>query len=167
MSEGTQTQTGEETQIAEDSKKQETTFTPPASQEELDQIIEGRLHRERKKYEGFDELKAKAAEYDKQVEASKTELQKLQERAEKAEARAAAFEQAEQVKAWKQEVSKETGIPADALEGTTKEDIAAHAERLKPYFKKGAAPVVPGDGEKPNATSATGDFLRDALSQRG
>ena len=57
----------------------EKTFT----QKELDAIVAERLKRERTKYEGFDELKAKAAKFDELEEASKSELQKVTERAEK------------------------------------------------------------------------------------
>lgn len=39
-------------------------FTPPASQEDLDKIVNSRLERERKKYEGFDDYKAKAEQFD-------------------------------------------------------------------------------------------------------
>lgn len=51
------------------------TFT----QEELDAIVRDRLARERQKYPDYEELKTKAAEYDKVQEANKTELQKTQE----------------------------------------------------------------------------------------
>lgn len=40
------------------------TFTPPANQEDLDKIVNSRLERERKKYEGFDDYKAKAEQFD-------------------------------------------------------------------------------------------------------
>lgn len=42
----------------------ESTYTPPATQADLDRIIDGRLARERKKYEGFEDLKAKAEKWD-------------------------------------------------------------------------------------------------------
>jgi len=54
----------------------ETTYTPPASQADLDRIIEGRLDRERKKYEGFDDLKAKATKWDELEDGKKTPDQK-------------------------------------------------------------------------------------------
>lgn len=59
------------------------------SQAELDRIVQDRLARERSKYEGFDELKTKAEEYDKYQEAQRSELEKAQTRAEKAEKAAA------------------------------------------------------------------------------
>lgn len=60
------------------------------SQDQLDAIVKDRLARERAKYEGFEDLKAKAAELDKLKEAGATELEKAQKRAEKAEAASAA-----------------------------------------------------------------------------
>ena len=42
----------------------ETEFTPPASQEELDKIINAAVARTHKKYEGFEDYKAKAEQLD-------------------------------------------------------------------------------------------------------
>lgn len=52
------------------------TFTPPASQADLDRIIQDRVARERNKFADYDDLKAKATEYDQFKESSKTEQQK-------------------------------------------------------------------------------------------
>ncbi|MFE4197257.1 hypothetical protein ACFRJ9_15440 [Paenarthrobacter sp. NPDC056912] len=43
----------------------ESNYTPPASQADLDRIIQDRLSRHDKKYGDYDDLKSKAAEYDK------------------------------------------------------------------------------------------------------
>jgi peptidoglycan hydrolase CwlO-like protein len=56
-----------------------TTYTPPATQEEFDRLVQGRLARERAKFADYDDLKAKAAKFDEADAASKTELQKLQD----------------------------------------------------------------------------------------
>lgn len=59
------------------------------TQEQLDAIISERALREtRTKFADYDELKAKAAEFDKAKEAEKTELEKAQAAREKAEAKA-------------------------------------------------------------------------------
>lgn len=55
-------------------------FTPPASQEEFDRIIGGRVERERSKFGDYDDLKAKAAKLDDIEAANKSEQQKLEER---------------------------------------------------------------------------------------
>jgi hypothetical protein len=54
----------------------ESNFTPPATQADLDRIIQDRLARERKNFADYEDLKAKATEYDKFKESSKTEQQK-------------------------------------------------------------------------------------------
>jgi hypothetical protein len=65
------------------------TFT----QADIDRIVTNRLNQQRaqlsKQYEGFDDLKTKAAEFDKLTEAQKTEAQKAADRAEAAEKAAA------------------------------------------------------------------------------
>lgn len=55
---------------------QPATFTPPATQEDFDRIIQDRIARERNKFADYDELKTKAAEYDQFKESSKSEQQK-------------------------------------------------------------------------------------------
>ncbi|MDF1596956.1 MAG: hypothetical protein P1T08_12830 [Acidimicrobiia bacterium] len=57
------------------------TFT----QEDLDRVVADRLRRERSKYADYDDLKAKASEFDKAQEEQKTELEKATERAAAAE----------------------------------------------------------------------------------
>ena len=54
----------------------ERTFT----QAEMNAIISDRLTRERSKYADYDDLKAKAAQFDASQEAGKTELQKANEK---------------------------------------------------------------------------------------
>lgn len=55
------------------------TFT----QAELDRVVQERIARERSKFEGFDDLKRKAAEFDRIEEAQKSELEKATARAAK------------------------------------------------------------------------------------
>lgn len=57
----------------------ESGFTPPASQDELNKIIADRVARERAKYGDYKDLAAKAARFDEIEQASKTEAQKLSE----------------------------------------------------------------------------------------
>lgn len=49
-------------------------FTPPASQEEFDRILNDRLARERKKFDGHEDFKAKAAKFDAQEAAAAAKL---------------------------------------------------------------------------------------------
>lgn len=101
-------------------------FKPITSQEEFNKALDARLNRERAKYAGYDDLKAKAAEFDKLQEASKSEAQKLQERAEAAERRALEAE----TRSMRSEIAREKGVPASSLRGSTREEMEASADEL-------------------------------------
>jgi hypothetical protein len=51
-------------------------YTPPATQDDLNRIIESRLAREREKFKDYDDLKAAKGKYDEHLESQKTEQQK-------------------------------------------------------------------------------------------
>jgi hypothetical protein len=101
-------------------------FKAPASQEELDRIIQSRLDRERKRFGDYDELKARAAKLAEIEEANKTEAEKAQARAEAAEKRAAELE----AKALRAEVAAAKGVPVALLTGSTQEELEAAADAL-------------------------------------
>lgn len=130
------------------------------SQAELDAIVSDRLKRERSKYEGFDELKAKAAKLDELEEASKSELQKATEKAEALEAELNGLKKAESVRDIRDKVATETGVPAAMLhqiaELATKDDedsFKALANIMIDYAKNnGGYPVVKDGGEVTNTT---------------
>lgn len=95
----------------------------------------------------------KARKFDEVEEANKTELEKVQARAEAAEkklADQAAKEEAEQLR---QSIAKEKGfedrkIPASALRGTTREELEAHADQLLAILPEPApGPSADGQGE--------------------
>jgi hypothetical protein len=148
-------------------------FTPPASQADLDRIIADRLSRERAKFADYDDLRAKAEQLDAIEEANKTEAQKQADALAAAQAKIADYERREQITEWKKEVSEATGVPANVLAGSTKEEIEAHAETLKPLI---AAPaparpeplIVPAAGRTPPAlnSSALEDALRKAVGAK-
>jgi hypothetical protein len=124
----TQVETGttETTTPEEAEKKPAKTFT----EDELNEIIKKRLERERKKYEGFDEIKAeyerlkKAEEERKQAEM--TELERLQEKLAELEKQAQEAEQAKTqtleaankrlIKSEFKVLAKELGVRSEALE---------------------------------------------------
>lgn len=56
-------------------------YTPPASQADLDRIIQDRVAREQKKFGDYEELKAKAGEFDAYKTASLTDQEKAVEAA--------------------------------------------------------------------------------------
>lgn len=85
------------------------TFT----QADLERILGERLAREREKFKDYEDLKKKAAEFDKQQEAQKSDLQKAQEAAKKAEEekrRALAAANERLIKAEVKVVSTQLGI---------------------------------------------------------
>lgn len=139
------------------------TYTPPATQADLDRIIADRLSRERAKFGDYDDLKTKAAEYDKVVEANKTEAQKQADALAAALAKVQQYEAREQIAKWKDEVAQATGVPANVLAGSTKEEIEAHAATLKPLIDQAGRPQpIPGEGRIP-ATPLNGEGIESSL----
>lgn len=95
-------------------------FEPITSQEALDKIVGHRLERERKKYADYEDLR-------KQAERASG----LQEELDQANKRITEFETREQHRSWVLSVSAEFGVPADALRGSTLEELQAHAGVLQ------------------------------------
>jgi hypothetical protein len=117
---------------------------------------------EAKKWETRAKENKSAADKLAEIEnASKTELERIQARAEAAEKRAADLEAAEQQRVekaeaarqiadWKAKITNESafaGIPASALRGSTEEELRDHAKELKALIpeRKGGA-YVPAEG---------------------
>lgn len=79
-------------------------------------------------------------------EASKSDLQKAIDRAETAERRIAEVE----LSAAKTEIAAASGLPVEALRGSSREELEAHAETLKPLLTASArGPVVANPGGTP------------------
>ena len=140
---------------------QENNATPEApertfTQTELDNIINERLQRERSKYADYNALKEKADSYDQYVEANKSELQKANEKAAALQKELDGMKQEAAVKAIKEKVAKDTGVPADLLTGSTEEECTAQANAIKAYAKP-TYPNVRDAGElsgTPKSTTA-------------
>ena len=127
----------------------EKTFT----QKELDAIVAERLKRERTKYEGFDELKAKAAKFDELEEASKSELQKVTERAEKLQSELDSIKKTQSLKELRERVAKEAGVPVSSMSlitGETEEVCKEQAKTIMAMLEPGSYPQVPDGGEVHN-----------------
>lgn len=124
------------------SEAPEKTFT----QSELDAIINDRLQRERSKYADYKSLKEKADSYDQYVEANKSELQKANDKAAALQKELDDLKQAAAVKAIKEKVSKDTGVPTDLLTGSTEEECRTQADAIK-AFAKPTYPNVRDAGE--------------------
>lgn len=133
------------------------------SQDEVNRMIGERLSREREKYANYDELKAKAEEYDKVQEASKSELQKAEERANQLQAKYDSMVKAEKVRAIREQVSQETGVPSNLLNGDTEEACKAQAEAILAF--KGNSPSYPSVKDKGEPSKLpTGGKTRDQFA---
>lgn len=116
------------------------------SQDEVNAIVAERLAREKAKYEGFEDLKAKAEKYDQLEEANKSELQKASERVASLEAQLDSMKKTEEIRSIRDKVSTETGIPANLLTGDTEEACIEQANAIKEYATP-AYPTVRDAGE--------------------
>ncbi|WP_033496278.1 helicase [Bifidobacterium biavatii] len=106
------------------------------------------------------EKKAKAnksaADELEQLKASQmSEAEKTAQHMQELEAKVAAYEAEKQQAEWKRDVAAKTGIPAEALKGSTLEEIQAHAETLKQIFKPAPKlPNVPDPAKHPEGKTA-------------
>lgn len=121
---------------------QERTFT----QDELNAIVEDRLRREKSKYADYDVLKAKASKFDEAEEASKTELQKMTDRANELQNKLDSMTKAEEIRTIRETVSKETGVPVSLLTADTEEACKEQAKAIS-EFAKPNYPNVKDGGE--------------------
>ena len=143
-------------------------FEPITSQEQLDKLITARLAREKAKYADYEDLKAKAAQFDQIEEANKTELQKAQERlADVEKARTEA-----ELKLLRHEVAASKGLDGRAasfLHGSSREELEQSADELAGLLE-GAKPVRlrpdPTQGREEKASTESTDWLRDAMNKR-
>lgn len=147
----------------------EAEFKAPATQDELNEIVEKRLARERAKYSDYKDLKAKAEQFDAVEEGKKSELEKIAAKASKAEERALKAEQA----LLKSEVAREKGVPVALLHGSTKEELEAAADELIAFRgeTKTSEEVPPGATssalrDSGNPLPLNGDPLENALRAR-
>lgn len=120
------------------------TYTPPATQADLDRIVENRLQRERQKYSDYDQIKAQAG----QVEGLVAERDSLRSQLETANTELSTYRSKDQKRQWATEVAQETGVPADILRGESKEEMLSHAASIKDHLVP-SAPMIGSDGRLP------------------
>lgn len=125
------------------------TFT----QDELNAILNDRLGREKAKYSDYEELKSKAAKLDEMEEASKTELQKVTEKATALQSELDSLKKADEIRQIREKVAKENGVPANLLKAETEEGCVEEAKALLD-FKKTVSPNYPQvrDAGEPQGT---------------
>jgi len=132
----------------------------PATQDELNHIIEGRLARERAKFADYDAVVAKAAEFDKAQEANKTEVQKAADRAEKAEQELATVRS----EANRNAVALVKGLTptqAKRLVGSTREELEADADELLKDLKADASNPPRAPHQKTSQSDPKDDPMRE------
>lgn len=124
------------------------TFT----QDELNAIVSDRLAREKAKYEGFDELKAKAEKYDELEEANKSELQKANDKVASLMGELESMKKANEVREMRSKVSETYGIPSNLLTADNEEECIKQAEAIK-AFANPSYPEVKDGGEVVKTTN--------------
>lgn len=111
---------------ADNNGASEKTFT----QADVDRIVGERLYDAKKKYGDYDELKAKAAQFDEFQEKNKTELEKANEKAEKLQKELEGLKKQGEIAEIRAKVSKDTGVPAECLSGNDEESCKAQATAI-------------------------------------
>lgn len=148
------TQRGDKNMAAEtqQSEQQNKTIT----QAEVDAIVGERLARERQKYSDYDELKSKAAEYDKAQEANA-----------KLQAKLDGMEKEKKLLDTRSKVAKEKGIPADLLTGEDEDTCKAQADAILKFAKGPKYPSVKETKHEANqnATNSTNEDFRALAGQ--
>ena len=92
-----------------------------------------------------------AEELEKLKEASMTEQEKAAKHVKELEDKVASYEAAKQRAEWKTQVSAETGVPADVIEGDSLEAMQAHAKKINALLNpKPKAPAVHGVDRQPS-----------------
>ena len=145
------------------SAPQETPEPQTFTQDDVNRIVAKRVA----KYADYDELKQKAAKFDEQVEAGKSELQKATEKATSLQAELDALKQAEAIRTMREEVASAKGVPAKLLTGKTAEECESQAADLLAWAQKSSSgyPIVP-DGGDPTSTKPAREQFADWLNSQ-
>ncbi|MBT1173575.1 helicase [Bifidobacterium sp. MA2] len=140
--------------------------TPPAGENAADEPIDYEAkYNEALKHSREWEKRAKANkqaadELEKLKEASMSEQEKAAKHVKELEDKVAKYEAAAQQSQWKAQVSAETGVPADVLEGDSLEAIQAHAKRINALLHpKPKAPAVHGVDRQPSGKGPNENML--------
>lgn len=132
-----------------------TTEDKTFTQAEVNSFLKKEKEKLLAKYEGFEDFKAKAEKLDEIEAANKTELEKANEEVEKLRKQLDEIKTAETVRAVRENVAKETGIPAHLLTGKTKEECEAQAAAIADFAKPAPYPTVKDGGEINNIGKST------------
>lgn len=124
---------------------QEKTFT----QDEVNAIVQDRLFKERKKYEGLDpeQIKADTEAMTSKLAESEQRLASETERANGLMAELESLKKANEVRNIREKVARENNIPADLLHGEDEETCKVEAEKLVEFARPKTYPTVKDGGE--------------------
>lgn len=126
-------------------------FEPIVSQEDFEKRIGARLARESKKYADYSDLKAKASKLD-ELEAQAAEANKSWEERYKSLETTVAQKDLEILRI---QVASVKGVPANRINGKTREELEADADELLSLIskqKEAEKPKLPSTGLKSGAT---------------
>ena len=139
----------------------ERTFT----QTELNTIVSDRLARERAKYADYNDLKAKAAQFDEAASASRADLEAANARAQDLQNQLDALNRANELRRIRERVAVETGVPANLLTGETEEDCTSQADAIRAYKMESPYPVIRDGGSPCFLGSPYGSDLKKSFSR--
>lgn len=138
------------------------TFT----QADVDRIVGERLYDAKKKYGDYEELKAKAAQFDEFQEKNKTELEKANEKTAKLEKELEDLKKQGTIAEARAKVSKDTGVPVECLLGEDEETCKAQAEAILKFAKPSGYPGAKKDTPNHTNSSSNGnDAMREFAHQ--
>ncbi|MEG2652721.1 MAG: hypothetical protein RSA17_04020 [Ruthenibacterium sp.] len=150
-------------------------FTPITTQEQFDAAIGERIKRERetiaKKYEGFDDMKGKIADYENKIGLLNQSMIAEAKKHEGYDETLSGLKA--QVKGYetgsiKMRIAHETGIPfelATKLCGETEDDIRKDAESLAKFVGKQSTPPAPLKSSEPAGADSKTAALRTLTEQ--
>jgi predicted nucleic acid-binding Zn-ribbon protein len=140
-------------------------FKPITSQDELNKLIGARINQVKSQFADYDDIKAKAAKVDEAEQASKTELEKAQERIRDLEQRSSAAERS----ALAARIASEEGVIPEVVTGDTEEEMRAAAKRVLEWrdSNKRSAPPPKKLASGSSAEPKTGEKGRAAAALRG
>ena len=148
--------------ITQDAPQEEPqqTFT----QDDVNRIVAKRVA----KYADYETLKEKAAKFDEAEEASKSELQKAQDKAAKLQSELDGMKKADGIRQIREKVSNATGVPVSLITAETEEAALEQANAIKQYATPGH-PVVRDGGEvsvssKQTTAEQFADWFEDVMN---
>lgn len=134
----------ENTAPAGEANDQGSEFKAPATQADLDRIVQDRVARERAKYADYEDLKAKAG----QVDSFQSRIGELETTNGELTGKLQTFEAEKERATLVSDIAKDKKVPAEALRGTTREELEAHADTLAALLKP-SGPFIPGQERTP------------------